>query len=61
MEWDAFEPKLIRLYRRQAKRGRPPYNPVVILKLLVPAHLYDLSERQTEPYASDILSATVCQ
>lgn len=56
VDWDAFEPKLIRLYRGKARRGRPPYNPVVILKLLVLSYLYDLSERQTEQYANDSLS-----
>ena len=57
VEWEMFTGKLIRLYRGRAKRGRPPYNPVVILKMLLLSYLYDLSERQTEAYVNDSLSA----
>jgi IS5 family transposase len=57
VDWEVFTAKLIRLYRGRAKRGRPPYNPVVILKMLLLSYLYDLSERQTEAYVSDSLSA----
>jgi transposase len=57
VEWDVFTPKLVRLYRGRAKRGRPPYNPAVILKILVLSYLYDLSERQVEAYVNDSLSA----
>jgi len=37
--------------------GRPPYNPAMILKMLVISYLYNLSERQTEAYVNDSLSA----
>jgi IS5 family transposase len=57
VDWELFTPKLIRLYRGRAKRGRPPYDPVVILKMLLLSYLYDLSERQTEAYVNDSLSA----
>jgi transposase len=57
VEWKVFTEKLIRLYRGGAKRGRPPYDPVVILKMLFLAYLYDLSERQTEVFVNDSLSA----
>jgi len=57
VDWEVFTPKLIRLYRGRAERGRPPYNPVVILKVLVLSYLYDLSERQVETYVNDSLSA----
>jgi len=57
VEWKVFEAKLIRLYRGGAKRGRPPYDPVVILKMLLLSYLYELSERQTEAYVNDSLSA----
>ena len=56
VDWAAFEPELIRLYRGKARKGRPPYNPAVILKLLILSSLYDLSERKTEQYANDSLS-----
>ena len=57
VEWKVFEAKLIRLYRGGAKRGRPPYDPVVILKMLLLSYLYELSERQTEAYVNDSISA----
>jgi transposase, IS5 family len=55
--WDAFTDRLIRLYKGQAREGRPPYEPAVILKMLVLSYLYNLSERQTEVYVNDSLSA----
>ena len=57
VDWAVFTAKLVRLYRGRAKRGRPPYEPVVILKMLLLSYLYDLSERQTEAYVNDSLSA----
>ena len=57
VDWEVFAPKLVQLYRGKAKRGRPPYNPVVILKILVLSYLYGLSERQVEQYVNDSLSA----
>ena len=57
VEWDVLEPKLIRLYRGEAKRGRPTYNPVMLLKILVLPYPYDLSECQVEAYVNDSLSA----
>jgi transposase len=35
-------------YRGGAEVGRPPYDPTVILRMLLVAYLYDLSERQVE-------------
>jgi IS5 family transposase len=57
IDWEVFSEKLVRLYRGQAKVGRPPYNPSVILKMLLLAYLYDLSERRTEAFVNDSLSA----
>jgi IS5 family transposase len=57
VDWEVFTPKLVRLYRGKAKRGRPPYHPVVVLKILLLSYLYDLSERQVEAYVNDSLSA----
>jgi hypothetical protein len=37
-------PRVVRLYYGRARRGHLPYNPVVILKILVLSHLHDLSE-----------------
>ena len=48
IDWEAFVPILLPAYEGVAERGRPPYSPVVILKMLVVAYLYQLSERQAE-------------
>jgi IS5 family transposase len=57
VDWDLFSERLVRLYQGQAQVGRPPYNPAVILKMLLLSYLYNLSERQTEVYVNDSLSA----
>jgi len=54
--WDRFTRKLVKFYRGKARQGRPPYDPAVLLKMLLVAYLYNLSERQTEVVASDSLS-----
>jgi IS5 family transposase len=54
--WQRFSKRLVRLYRGKARQGRPPYDPAVILKMLLVAYLYDLSERQAEVVANDSLS-----
>ena len=48
IDWEALVPILLPAYEGMAERGRPPYSPVVILKMLVVAYLYQLSERQAE-------------
>ena len=48
IDWDALLPMLVATYEGLAERGRAPYSPVVILKMLVISYLYRLSERQTE-------------
>jgi IS5 family transposase len=48
IDWDAFTPILLSAYKGLAEEGRPPYPPVVILKMLVIAYLYHFSERQVE-------------
>jgi IS5 family transposase len=46
--WDSFTEMLLPAYKGLAEEGRPPYPPVVILKMLVIAYLYRFSERQVE-------------
>jgi IS5 family transposase len=48
IDWDALVPALLPAYEGLAEEGRPPYSPVVILKMLLITFLYHLSERQTE-------------
>ena len=57
VDWQAFTELLIQLYRGAGEVGRPPYEPSVVLKMLVLSYLYDLSERQTEVFVNDSLSA----
>lgn len=57
VNWERYTEKLLRLYRGGGQVGRPPYNPAVILKMLLLSYLYGLSERQTEAYVNDSLSA----
>jgi IS5 family transposase len=57
VDWEAFTELLIRLYKGGGEVGRPPYDPAVILKMLVLSYLYDLTERQTEVYVNDSMSA----
>jgi len=49
--WQRFTYKLVKYYRGKAKEGRPPWEPVVVLKMLLVAYLYNLSERQVEEVA----------
>ncbi len=48
INWEVFVPPLLPAYQGLAEDGRPPYSPIVLLKMLVIAYLYNLSERQTE-------------
>lgn len=48
IDWEAFVPPLLPAYQGLAEEGPTPYSPVVLLKMLLVAHLYNLSERQTE-------------
>ena len=57
VNWEMFAEKLVGLYRGKAEVGRPPYNPSVILKMLLLAYLYEMSERRTEAFVNDSLSA----
>lgn len=46
--WERFTEILLPAYKGLAEEGRPPYPPVVILKMLIIAFLYRFSERQVE-------------
>jgi len=46
--WQRFAKKLVRYYQGKALYGPAPYNPVIILKMLLLSFLYNISERQTE-------------
>ena len=50
--WQRFTYKLVKYYKGKAKEGRPPYDPALILKMLLVSYLYNISERQTEEVAN---------
>jgi transposase len=55
--WERFTRRLIKLYKGGGIYGRPPFDPALVLKVSLIAFLYNLSERQTEAYVNDNLSA----
>lgn len=48
IDWSSLNEVLVQAYKGGAERGRPPYEPVVLLKMLVISYLYDISERRVE-------------
>lgn len=50
-DWDSYSKELLRLYKGKGKQGRPPYEPVIILKMLFVSYLYNVSEREIERLA----------
>ena len=48
---------MIHSYKSGAEYERPPFNPAVLLKMLLMPHLCNLIERQTEQYINDSMSA----
>jgi IS5 family transposase len=57
IDWKRFSQKLINLYKGNGQYGRPPFEPALVLKMLLLAYTYQLSERQTETYVNDSMSA----
>ena len=53
LDWRKYTQKMMRWYKGRAEYGRPPFYPVVLLKMLLVAYLYNLSERQVEAYIND--------
>lgn len=59
VEWEIFLPTLLEAVRpTQAKGpgGRPPYNPLLLFKILILQRLYNLSDEQAEYQINDRLS-----
>lgn len=57
VSWSRFTEELIELYDGRGEVGRPPYEPVLLLKMLLLSSLYNLPEREVERYVGDSLSA----
>lgn len=58
VDFELFRPRLVRALRRsdRGKGGRPPYDPVLMFKIMVLQALYGLSDDQTEFQIRDRLS-----
>ena len=56
INWDRFTKKLLKYYKGKGEMGQAPYNPTIILKMLLLSYLYNISERQVEVLANDSLS-----
>jgi len=57
IDWDRFTDRLIELYRGGGEYGRPPFNPIQLLKIGLLAYFYDLSERQVEVFVNENVPA----
>jgi IS5 family transposase len=55
--WDECGAQLLEYYKGGAEYGRPPWNPVLMLKVLFLEHLYGLSRRETEVYLNENMPA----
>jgi IS5 family transposase len=56
VDWDRFTGKLLGYYRGKGETGQAPYNPAIVLKMLLLSYLWDVSERMIEVLANDSLS-----
>jgi len=58
INWESFRPKLTKVFKKEAKGpgGRPPYDYVVMFKVLILQRLYGISDAQTEYQIKDRLS-----
>jgi len=56
IDWPRFTTKLLKYYKGKGEVGQAPYDPVIILKMLLLSYLYNISERQVEVLANDSLS-----
>ena len=58
IDWELFRPKLTKVFKKQTKGagGRPPYDYVMLFKVLVLQRIYNLSDDQTEYQINDRMS-----
>ncbi len=56
VDWGRWSKRLARYYQGGAEYGPSPYAPALLLKMLLLAYLYNLSERQTEELSNDSLA-----
>ena len=51
VDWDKFTRKLLGYYRGKGEIGQAPYNPIIMLKMLLLSYLWNVSERMIEVIA----------
>ena len=56
VDWDRFTKKLLGYYQGKGETGQAPYNPAIILKMLLLSYLWNVSERMIEILGNDSLS-----
>jgi len=56
IDWSRFSRRLLQYYRGKGEVGQAPYNPAIILKMLLLSYLWNVSERMVEELANDSLS-----
>jgi transposase, IS5 family len=57
LDWDSLTAGFADYYKGGAEYGPVPFHPTTLLKMLLIAYLYGLSERETELFCSDSLAA----
>ena len=55
VDWPRYTKQLIRYYKGNGEVGQAPYDPALILKMLLISYLYNISERQTEVVVNENL------
>ena len=55
VDWRHYSKKLIKYYRGNGEVGQAPYDPALLLKMLLISYLYNISERQTEVVVNENL------
>jgi IS5 family transposase len=55
VDWRRYSKKLIKYYKGNGEVGQAPYEPALILKMLLISYLYNISERQTEVVVNENL------
>jgi IS5 family transposase len=55
IDWQRFTKKLLKYYKGKGEVGQSPYNPTIILKMLLVSFLFSISERQTEEVVNENL------
>lgn len=58
IDWEIFRPRLTKVFKKQAKGtgGRPPYDYLMLFKILILQRVYNLSDDQTEYQINDRMS-----